>query len=191
MKNQKINHILLWAIAILLGFVMNSCSAKKTAKTETSEEVKTETVAETDIKKTEESNVRKSENTIVDDKNETITKETTYEPVDPSKPASVIDPDGRKTNLNNSKKTTRETTKKNNTKTDIAKASNENNKSEASAKSKSGAKSSAKKGAEIINTNRKAWSSINLLWLLIPLGLLLAWLNKSKIITGAKKIWWV
>ena len=191
MKNQKINHILLLAIAILLGFVMNSCGAKKTTKTETSEAVKTEIFNDVAIKKTEESNVKKTENTTIDDKTETITKETTYELVDPTKPGSVIDPDGRKIDLNNSKITTRETTKKNNTKTDIAKASHENNKSEASTKSKYGAKSETKKAAESINTNRKAWSSLNLLWLSIPLGLLLAWLNKSKIITWVKNIWWV
>jgi type IV secretory pathway VirB10-like protein len=191
MKNQKLNHIILWAIAIILGFAMNSCSAKKTDKTKTSEEIKTEIVAETDIKKSEESNVKKTENTIVDDKNETITKETIYEPIDHNKPASVIDPDGRKTSLNNSKKTTRETTKKNNTKTGIAKASNANSKSEASTKSKSGSKSKAKKAAEAINTNRKAWSSLNMLWLLIPLGLILAFLNKNKITTWAKNIWWI
>lgn len=171
MKNQKINHILLWAIAIVLGLVMNSCSAKRTAKTETSEEIKTEIVTENNIKKAEELNVKKTENTIVDDKNETITKETTYEPIDPYKPASIIDGDGRKTDLNNSKKTTRETTKKNNTKTGVAKASNENNKSELSDQSKSASKTEAEKANKAINVDRKAFNPLNLLWFLVPLGI--------------------
>lgn len=191
MKNQKLNHLLLWIFAIVVGLAMNSCGAKKTAITETSEAIKTETGTENDSNKKEESNIKKTENTVVDDKNETVTKETTYELIDSTKPGSVVDPDGRKTDLNNSKKTTRETTKKNNTKTDVAKASNESKKSELSDQSKSASKTGAKKANEAINIDRKAWSSLNMLWLLIPLGLLLAWLNKSKIITWAKNIWWI
>lgn len=191
MKNQKLNHLLLWIFAIVVGLAMNSCGAKKTAITETSEAIKTETGTENNSNKKEESNIKKTENTVVDDKNETITKETTYELIDSTKPGSVVDPDGRKTDLINSKKTTRETTKKNNTKTDVAKASNESKKSELSDQSKSASKTGTKKANEAINIDRKAWSSLNLLWLLVPLGLLIAWLNKSKIITWAKNIWWI
>ncbi|MDD2820751.1 MAG: hypothetical protein PHW29_05760 [Flavobacterium sp.] len=191
MKNQKLNHLLLWIFAIVVGLAMNSCGAKKTAITETSEAIKTETGTENNSNNKEESNIKKTENTVVDDKNETVTKETTYELIDSTKPGSVVDPDGSKTDLNNSKKTTRETTKKNNTKTDVAKASNESKKSELSDQSKSASKTGTKKANEVINIYRKAWSNLNLLWLLIPLGLLLAWLNKSKIITWAKNIWWI
>ncbi|MDI6032699.1 hypothetical protein QLS91_06395 [Flavobacterium sp. LB2P84] len=191
MKNQKINHILLWAIAIVLGFVMNSCSAKKTAKTETSEEIKTETVAETDIKKKEEETVNVAEKTTVDDKTKTKTTETSYKPIDPTKEASVTTPDGKKHQLNNAEILIKEIEEDKDVKTDNSRNSDATNKSELSDQSKSASKTGTKKANEAINIDRKAWSSLNMLWLLIPLGLLLAWLNKSKIITWAKNIWWI
>jgi len=115
LPNLKLWQIIIcWTITILLC----SCSARKAEKTRTSETIKTEIKTEAVIAKTEDTNIKKTEKTTVDDKNETTTKETVYEPIDPTKPAITTDPDGTKTILNNSKKTTRETTHKNNTKTD-------------------------------------------------------------------------
>ena len=184
--------IMITALLLSLYFLCTSCGARKAEKSRTKEEVKTETTTAAVTAKTEESNVKKTEKTIIDDKNETVIKETTYEPIDNSKPSSIIDPDGKETKLNNSKKTTRETTKKNNTKTDNSKNSNEFHKSELSEQSESNTKSNSKKAAEAIKVDREAWSLWNLLWLLIPIGIIgIAWKNKAKIITWINGLWWV
>jgi len=180
------------ALLLSLYFLCTSCGARKAEKSRTKEEVKTETTTAAVTAKTEESNVKKTENTIIDDKNETVTKETTYEPIDNTKPSSIVDPDGKETKLNNSKKTTRETTQKNNTKTDNSKNSNEFHKSELSEQSESKGKTEAKKADEVIHVDREAWSPWNLLWLLIPIGIVgIAWKNKAKIIKWFNGIWWI
>lgn len=178
-----------------------SCGALKKDQTKIEELAKTEESAKTnntlklDKEMSVESNVKKTENTTVDDQNETVTKETVYEPIDNSKPASVIDPDGKKTDLNNSKKTVKETRQKNNTKTDITKASEETLKSEEKAKLEAAAKSEVKKAAakkklaEESNLNREEWSAFNWFWLLIPVGAYSVWKNKKLIITKLKGLW--
>jgi hypothetical protein len=189
---SDILRILLYALFFSIVVLCYSCSAVKKDKTTTKEEIKTETSNKSIVDKTEESNVKKTETTTVDDKNETVTKETTYEPIDSSKPASITDPDGRKTDLNNSKKTTRETTQKNNTKTAVAKASDEFHKSELSELSESDSKSEAKKADEAIQVDRKAWSPWNLIWLLIPIALIWwIWNNKTKIIEWFNGLWFI
>jgi len=190
MKNQKLNHLLLWILAIAIGFALNSCAAKKTDKSKTSETIKTEVIKEVVIAKIEDTNVKKTEKTTVDDKNETTTKETTYEPIDNTKPASVVDPDGTETKLNNSKKTTRETTKKNNTKKENIINTVINSTSEALEKIKSETKTNSKKTAELIKIDKKVWNVYNLLWLLIPIALLLwIWKNKTPIIKKLTNLW--
>jgi FtsZ-interacting cell division protein ZipA len=186
--------LLVYSFLLIMSIIIlfTSCSAVKKDKTTTKEEIKTETSNKSTVDKTEESNVKKTETTTVDDKNETITKETTYEPIDSSKPASITDPDGRKTDLNNSKKTTRETTQKNNSKTAVAKASDENHKAELSELSESDSKSEAKKADEAIQVDRKAWNYWNVLWLLIPAGVIyFVWKNKAKIIEWFNGLWFI
>lgn len=184
MKREVKIHLAIWFFAILCG-VLNSCGARKAEKNRTSEASKIETSNKSIVEKSDESNVKKTEKNIVDDKNETVTKETSYEPIDPTKPASVIDPDGKKHELNNSKKTTRETTQKNNTKTDNSRNSEEFHKSELSELSESGTKADIKKADVEIKVERSAWSMWNFLWLLIPIGLYFGY-KKYKY-----KIWWV
>lgn len=192
MKNQKLNHLLLWILAIAIGFALNSCGARKAEKTRTEELLKTETSNKSVVEKKEESNVKKTETTTVDDKNETVTKETVYEPVDNTKPASVTDPDGKETKLNNSKKTTRETTKKNNTKTDNLVNTVINSASEVLEKITTEGKSNSKKTAELIKIDKKVWNVWNLVWLIIPLGIIYwVWRNKTKIVGWFNGIWWM
>lgn len=184
--------LLITLLAVSMIFLFYSCGARKVEKTRTKEDIKTETSAAAVTAKTEESNVKKTETTIIDDKNETVTEETNYEPIDNTKPATIIDADGKETKLNNSKKTTRKTTKKNNTQTDNSKNSDEFHKSELSEQLESKGKTEAKKEAEAIQVDRKAWSIYNLLWLLIPIAIVyLAWKNKAKIITWLNGIWWI
>ena len=190
MKNQKLNYILLFAIAV--AFALNSCGARKAEKTRTEDSVKTETSNDAIIAKKEESNVKKTETTTVDDKNETTTKETVYEPIDSSKPAVIVDPDGKETRLNNSKKTTREMTQKNNVKTDNLVNTVINTTSEALEKIKSESKSNSKKTAELIKIDKKVWNVWNLLWLLIPVAVIYwVWKNKTKIIGWFSGLWFI
>jgi cytoskeletal protein RodZ len=189
MKNQKLNHIILWAIAIILGFAMNSCGARKAEKNRNSEAQKVEITDNTLVEKKVESNTKVIEKTTVDDKNKTKTTETSYKPVDPTKEASVTTPDGKKHKLTNAEILIKETEHENNIKTDNSRNSEEFHKSEVSEVSESGTKTDTKKTTEEIKVEREEYSIWNWLWLLIPLGLILVWLNKSKIITWAKNIW--
>ncbi len=173
-------------------FLLSSCGASKSDKNKTKEEIKTEASDKSSVDAADESNVKKTEKTTVDDQNQTTTKETTYEPIDNTKPSSIIDPDGKETKLNNSKKTTRETTQKNNTKTAVAKASDENHKSKTSAKSESNTKSEEKKAALVVHREKEAWSVWNLLWLLIPAAVIWwVWKNKAKIIGWFNGLWFI
>lgn len=184
---KKIFRILLIALLLSLVWLLaTSCGARKTEINKTKESTKTETSNKTELDTQDESNIKKTENTIVDDKNETVTKETIYEPIDNSKTAIVIDNNGNKTNLDNSKKTVREIRQKNNTKTDITKASEETNKSKESEKQQFNIKSEGKKVDGAKKTERDQWS---IWWLLIPAVIIyLIWKNKATI---ASKIWWV
>ena len=191
MKNQKLNRFLLWILAIVVVMAINSCGARKVEKIRNSEMQNSVVEESSTTEKKEEANVKVEEKTAVNDKTKTKTTETLYKPVDPTKEASVTTSDGKKHQLNNAEILIKETEEEKDLKTDNSINSVITNKTELLEKSKSKAKTDSKKGAEAINTNRKAWSSLNLLWLLIPLGFLLAWLNKSKIITWAKNIWWI
>lgn len=184
--------LLITALALSLALLFCSCGARKAEKNRTKETIKAETSIAAVIEKKAESNVKKTENTIIDDKNETTTKETTYEPIDPSKPASIIEPDGRKTDLNNSKKTTRETTQKNNTKIDNSKKYDEFHKSELSEQSESNNKATVKKAALAVHREQKPWNPLNLLWLLIPAAVIWwVWKNKTKIIGWFNGLWFI
>ena len=189
---KKIFSLLLFCLALALAMLCNSCGAVKKDKTKTEEVTKTENSNNSVVEKKEESNEKITENTIIDDKNETVIEETNYEPIDNTKPATIIDADGKETKLNNSKKTTRKTTKKNNTKTDNSKKSDEFHKSELSEQSESKGKSEGKKAGLAVKRESEAWSIWNLLWLIIPIGIVyLAWKNKVKIIAWFNGIWWV
>jgi len=204
MKKDTINHIMLWVIAIILGFAMNSCGARKVDKNRLEEETKTELtdtskLAEIGNSETKtETNVKKSETVAVNDQDQTTTVKEILEPLDASKPASYTDKDGKKQDLNNAKKTTETTTKNNNTKTDISANTESVNKSEAKAKKAISVKNDiakkadTKKVSEDIKIDREAWSVWNLLWILIPIGLIvLAVKNRMKIAGWIESIWWV
>ena len=173
---------------ILLGY---SCGTRKTSKSKTSEKAKTETVVEYVVEKKEESNLKKTEITTVDDKNQTTTKETVYEPLDNSKPASVTDPDGKETKLNNSKKTTRETTQNNNTKTDNSLTTSESKKAELSENIKDLKKEVAEKTVDD-RQSKKNSSYYKFLWFLIPIGMVyFFWKNKAAIVKKLTNLWWI
>ena len=84
---------------------LTSCGARKVDKQVLNEETETKIVDNSVSEKESESNVKTTILTKVDDKNETVTEETIYQPEDPTKEAIITDENGKKTILNNSKKT--------------------------------------------------------------------------------------
>lgn len=101
MKNQKIIHILIWVIAILLGIANSSCSTKKKITEVNKEEVKIENSQNSENSEKTETNVKVDIVTKVDDKTKTVTTKKTTTPIDNTKPASVTHSNGKKQELNN------------------------------------------------------------------------------------------
>jgi len=192
-------------IALIMAFSLAiSCGARKAEKNRLTEETKTEftdTSKGSEIGNSEtktESNLKKLETLSISYQDQTTTVKEIWEPLDASKPASYTDKNGKKQDFNNAKKTTETTTKNNNTKTDISANTESVNKSEAKAKKAISVKNdiakkaAAKKAAEEIKIDRKAWNIWNWLWLLIPIGLIiLAVKNRMKIACWLENIWWV
>jgi hypothetical protein len=186
MKNKKINHLLLWAISIVLAFAMNSCGARKTEKNRNSETTNTIATDKSVVIEKNDSNVKTEVKTTVDDKNKIKTVETIYKPIDASKEASVTTPDGKQHKLNNAEIHTKETVQDNNTKTDQYVNSEETNKSSLSESKDIKSKDAIKRKEDIINIDKKAYSVFNFLWLLLLVGIIVFLYNKYK-----NKLWWI
>lgn len=113
---KKLN-VIYGALIFVFLLSMCSCGARKVNKSQSKEE-NTQTVTDNStIEKQSETNVKTTTTVKVDDKNQTVTEETILEPADNTKESFVIEKDGTKVILNNSKKTVRKTTKSNNTAT--------------------------------------------------------------------------
>ena len=195
MKNEKINHILLGVLAALLVFAINACGARKVESFKTKEAAKEEFSNQSKSEQTEQSqtkgeiNVKKSEEVIVDNQNQIVTKKETIEPVDPNKPASYTDKDGKKQELNNSKKTTETRTQINNTKIEskaktetLEKKESKTNKKKYENKNIK-AKTTNEKLAQENHVDREAWSVFNFLWLLVPAAVIYyVWRNRVAIV---------
>lgn len=117
-SNMPTKFLWLLSIAFLIVWSLNSCGARHVQKSESKEETKTELTDNSVIEKQTENNIKTETKLTVDDKNESVTTETTYSPEDPTKEAYVIEKDGTKVVLGNSKKTVKTETKKNNTQTE-------------------------------------------------------------------------
>lgn len=189
---------LLKILFILYVLSLISCGARKTEKR--SEEVKEKSEIKIDSQ-TSDSSVLSDNTTVnnstesttkINDKDETITRETTYEPKDISKPAIITDEKGNKIILENVKKTTKETIQKNNKKTDNTQKSNVATNIDKNLSKKNDSKiildgkTTSEKESDIKNSDKKTFNVFNLLWLLIPIGLLLllywAWKRYRSII---------
>lgn len=172
-------------LILLLGLSLVSCGSRKVEKK--SEEIKeesqikinSETTDSSTLNEASKTNTLTESTTKIDDKDETVTKETTYEPKDISKPAIITDEDGKKIVLENVKKIVKETVQKNNKKTDNVQKSevisnteikieevNKNNTIVDNGKSTKGK-------LEVKETDKKPFNIMNLLWLLIPIGLVI------------------
>ena len=179
---------------ILLVVVISSCGSRKVIRIESKEAAKAEFSDQSKSEQTEQSqtkgeiNVKKSEEVTVDNQNQTLTKKETIEPVDPTKPASYTDKDGKKQELNNSKKTIETRTQMNNTKTEskvktetLEKKESKTNKKKYENKNIK-AKTTNEKLAQETHVDREAWSVFNFLWLLVPAAVLYyVWRNRVAI----------
>ena len=165
---------------------LTSCGARKVDKQVLNEETETKIVDNSVSEKESESNVKTTILTKVDDKNETVTEETIYQPEDPTKEAIITDENGKKTILNNSKKTIKKITQKNNIKSE-SKSDSQIIEKEAIKDEKdikvSSHTDTVKKSSK---TDRDAVSMWNWLWLLIPVGIIIWLFRKYR-----DKIWWV
>lgn len=175
MKNEKLNHILLGVLAVILVLAINSCGARKKNTTKTEQYTTVESADKSKIDKSEntESNVKKSESITINNQNLTTTIEETVEPIDPTKEAFFTDKEGRKQSLVNGKKTTKTTVSNNNAKSELKNEVAEaikTNKKESEAKDIK-AKAETVKKADTVHVKREAVSLWNLAWLLIPFGL--------------------
>lgn len=102
------------AILIILSFLLISCSSRKVQKSKEKEDTKIENkISESTIDKTEKSESKQNE-TMITDKSELDSKETVYEPIDNSKPIVIVDSTGKKTELYNVRKITRNNIVRNN-----------------------------------------------------------------------------
>lgn len=188
MTNQNIRLVILFSIAIALSVLMTSCRSVQKKKTEQFgfseqlEETKTSETANEDL------NVNKQVATQTNSETGIIEETVTYEPIDKDKPAYVVNKQGKKIELNNSKLTEKKTVSNNKT------ASNEksniqiNAKKEAAKQTQARQKATTKKSNNQLNVERKPIKWFAFLWFLIPLGLYLLWKN-WKIIK--EKIWWI
>lgn len=204
MKNQKLNHILLWVFAIVAGLILNSCSARKSEKSKSTEESKSvvkenvTTDKKEALKTNEESNIKKTSTTKIDNKNKTVVEENAIEPINPDKPANYVDPDGKKHVLNNAKIKNTKTTTQNNIKTEAKKDLEIFRKAELAYQNKlkqklESIKKEQQKKLELDKISER--KGFNFLWLLLLMPLVfivyLVWQNKTKIKSLISWPWWI
>lgn len=181
MKNTLKTLIVLALLSLVWLFL--SCGSRKVQINKQKEETKTELTENSVTEKQIESNIKTETKLTVDDKNESVTTETIYSPEDPTKEAYIIEKDGTKFVLGNSKKTVKTETKKNNIQTEQF-GKTEQLKKEAEKEQKS---------VEQVNTSTKENKSkkaekepfnwLNLFWFLIPIAVIYYFYRKYKNLT--------
>jgi beta-lactamase regulating signal transducer with metallopeptidase domain len=179
MKNQRLNHILLWVIAFLLGIANSSCSTKKQTTESDKQEIKIENSQNSENSENSETNVKVDIETKVDDKTKTVSTKKTYAPVDATKPASVTDPEGKKHELNNASITEETTTEEKDLKTDNSDNSEKFHKKATAGKAVSKGKVAAEIVAEKEDLDKSGFNFWSWLWVIgvIIIGIGLIYLN--------------
>lgn len=170
---MKKTNVIYGCLIFVFLFSMCSCGARKVNKSKSEETIKTESVINSEAKTESQNNLKVTETVKVDDKTQTITKETTFEPQDNSKESSITESDGKKTILNNTKKTIKETIQNNNIVSNKAlnsvsekKAKTEEKKAESKTEEKKN-----KKENKVVDQKHFNWFSLWPIYLII-LGLL-------------------
>jgi flagellar hook protein FlgE len=167
MKKQKTNHVILWVIAITIGLLLNSCSSRKAEKQRISEASKNEIAINETIALKTDLNVKLETVAVIDDKTETTTTTKTWSPVDPKKPSSMTDPEGKKRDFNNSTYKEEETKEKKNAKTLETLKAEITKKEDVAKDLKTLDKALAKKASETINIDKSGFSISNWIWIII------------------------
>jgi len=148
---------------------MCSCGARKVNKEHSKEETKSEVTDNSIIEKQTDTNVKTTTTIKVDDKNETVTEETTISPEDNTKEAFIIEKDGTKVVLNNTKKVYKKTTQKNNTHYELVNNIDELKKETVKEQKAVKQSNTSKKENSSKEVAKKAFNPFNLLWFIIPL----------------------
>lgn len=176
------------AILFMSIIFLFSCGARKKEKSNSTEIVKTETAETKTDKSVKESNVKTTTETKTDNLSGTTIKTTTYEPIDPTKNAFVKNEAGDSIQFKNAKLVKSITTILNQLKADIKKSEVAAEKTSNDIQENKNSNQETKKEVAVLNVKRDKFNIFNLLWLLIPIGIVLVFLNKSKIVTWAKKL---
>lgn len=111
------HYLTILCIAAIIVISVNSCTSRKVEKQRQTEVSKNKTIVDEHTSEKKDVNVKMETVEEVDDKTETIKTTKTWSPVDPSFSASMIDPDGKKRELNNSSYKEEVTRENKNTKT--------------------------------------------------------------------------
>jgi hypothetical protein len=161
MKNS-VTYIL-WIICIIFIWAIYGCGARKT------EVIKTETIDNTKT----ETNIKRSEVVTVNDKHQTTTTEEVIEPIDATKEAVYIDKIGNKQILHNAKKRSVTAVKNNNTKTESNKVADVYKVEQ----------KAIIQTSKVKHIDKKQFNPFQLLWLLIPIGVIYWAYRKYKNLT--------
>jgi len=163
---------ILWIASLLFIWLIWGCGARHVQKSESKEETKTELTDNSVTEKQIETNIKTETKLTVDDKNESVTQEESYEPIDPTKEASVIDSNGKKTILNNSKKVVKTEAKKNNTISELVNKTDELKK-EADKEQKAVKQvNESTKENNSKEVKKEPFNVFNLFWFIIPIAII-------------------
>jgi hypothetical protein len=173
-------------IGLFIGLVLIGCSARKTQTEIIKEESNVVNSDNSIVDEKSETNVKQISTVAVDDKNEIFSKEEVYEPIDSDKEASIIDSNGNKIILNNSKKTTKTITRKNNIQTKMNSNLDSKRNNASNEQKKINQTSTYKKNNKVKFVDKKTFNWFNLLFLIVPLALLYYLFKKYR-----EKIWWI
>jgi hypothetical protein len=186
--NKGKRSLTFYSIALLLFLLfITSCRTVKKDKAYSKEEVKSENTEKVDKTSKEDSNTKITKEVVIDDRTQTITEIEVLEPIDATKPAIHTDSFGKKTELNNTKKTTTKITQKNNTVTNEKAKVDSIIKKEANKKINLLKKIVAKKEEEQIQVKRSGISTWKIVSIIVILAFIsIAFYKRLNILTWLK-----
>lgn len=166
-------------VIYMLLFIFSGCSSKKKATQSDLTEIEAEHSQNSQNSENSQTNVKVDIVEKVDDKTKTVTTKKTATPIDPTKPASITDGNGKKIDLNNAS-LTEETTTENK---DLKKENSDNSQvfrnEAAAAKTEIKDKVVAKKEIENTDLDKSGFNFWSWLWMagIILIGAGLFYLN--------------
>jgi len=180
---KKLNVIYI-CLCLVLIYSACSCGARKVNSEHSKEETQSNVTYNSKKESVMDTNVKTITTTTTDDKNETVTEETIMEPVDASKESFLIEKDGTKIILNNTKKTVRKTTKKNNTRVNYKLEHTENTKKAVKEQKSVKQVNASKKENKSKEVKREPFKWYYMFLLLIPVGVIYYFWRKYKNLTN-------